>query len=105
MTKLVVEYDSDGAVTGWRYEPDDDYTPAEGELIADGYDHRKLEQYQVVDGELVEDPDYDPRSEVEKRLDALESATGTGDKEPSRGISQRLDRLEDRIAALEELHA
>lgn len=107
MSKLVIEHSSDGEVVGWRYEADNDYTPGDNEIAPEPEpDHRDLDSKMVdVDtGELVDGPDYDPRSEEEKRLDALEEATGV-DGTGSRGIATRLDDLEDRIAALEDLHA
>lgn len=73
MTTLIVTFDGEEP-TGWRYEPDDDYTPEDGELIADGWDHRDIEKCKVdTSGEkptLVEDPEYDGRS-VEERVDDL----------------------------------
>lgn len=109
MTQLVVTYDSEGTIRRWRYEPDDDYQADADELAVsdEEYDHRELEQYMVdVDADpptLIDDPEYDPRSPIEKRVEELEKATGM-DGEGKRGIASRLDDLEDRIATLESHH-
>ena len=44
--------------------------------------------------------DDDPERIVQ-RLDELEKATGSGGRDPEKGISARLDDIEDRIATLE----
>lgn len=44
---------------------------------------------------------FPPEPSNEERLRKLEASTGTG-RDPSRGISQRLDDLEDRVEALED---
>lgn len=73
MTVLVIEYDGP-EITGWRYETDEDYLTDDGELVAsEDIDHRDLEAMMVdVDAdphELVENPDYDPRTDFEKHVD------------------------------------
>lgn len=37
-----------------------------------------------------------------QRLEAVEQANGIGDREPAKGIAQRLDEIEDRLDALED---
>ena len=39
---------------------------------------------------------------INERVTAMEKASGTGGQEGERGIAQRLDKLEDRIAELEK---
>lgn len=42
------------------------------------------------------------RALAEERLNALESATGSGDKPPERGIALRIDALQDEIDAIKD---
>lgn len=63
MSNLIVRYRADGSIRGWRYIPDEEYVPGENEIIApDHIDHRDINRglYIVDEGELIEDPDYDP---------------------------------------------
>ena len=76
MTKLVVEYNEDGEITEWSYAVEDDYHPDEGETVVDDSEvtHRDLpgKKVDTETGNLVEDPDHDPRSALERLAD-LES--------------------------------
>lgn len=77
MTELVITYNSDGDIIDWRYEADKNYASAEGEFIPEPEpDHRELDGKMVdLSGdspELVDDPDYDPRTAGERAEDRLD---------------------------------
>lgn len=62
---------------------------------------------QAVKEWIEEDGKIEPASEDVKptlgdRIGNLEKASGTGEQAGERGIAQRLDKLEDRIAELEK---
>ena len=67
----------------------------------------KLVANRVIDGKswfiLAEKtPKEKEREKIEKRIEAMEKASGAGGQAGERGIAQRLDSLEDRIAELEQ---
>ena len=67
----------------------------------------KLVANRVIDGKswfiLAEKtPKEKEREKIEKRIEAMEKATGAGGEVGERGLAQRLDALEDRIAELEQ---
>lgn len=83
MSTLVVTHADDGSITDWRYEVDDDYEPSGNELVCDEevVDHRDIDKGKckvdtsVDPPEVVEKPDYDPRSMPERNRDNLGSLT------------------------------
>lgn len=77
MTTFVIEHDG-ARITGWRYEVADDYAAGEGELLAPaGVHHNNVERYTLdtsgSEPAVVEDPDFDPRSDLERLQDRVDS--------------------------------
>lgn len=77
MSQLIVRYDGTGTITGWRYTPNDDYTPDDDELITD-IDHRQLKQMQVntdtTPPTLEENPAHEPpptMQDIDRRVKQL----------------------------------
>lgn len=107
MSLLVIQHESDGTIAEWRYEADNDYEPAAGELVVDtgDVDHRDIVGLRVdVEAdppEIVEDPDYVEPTPMDERVSSLENAVGANGP-VKRGIAERIDDLEDRVAALED---
>jgi len=98
MTTLVIDFTDDGSITNWRYVPEDDYEPGPNQLTST-VDHRQIPSLTVDTSsdppELVDDPDYDPRSPGQQALDGLDDLRG-------RDPINRGDISDDTRAELEE---
>jgi hypothetical protein len=79
VSKLIITHDSGGEPTGFRYEPDDEYVPGEGEINPnEDIDHREIHRYRVTDtGELVgkQNPEPDPDDDLQSWAENLHEKT------------------------------
>ena len=84
---------------GW-YEPEHrypEYDQAYERLSGPNYTYDADMDKVYADYTVIEKPE----AVLKRRLDEIEKATGSGDREGERGIASRIDDLEDRIAKLE----
>lgn len=104
MTDTLIRFDTEtGEITHYCKAPDG-HDPTEYQLIADidlADVPKKKVDTSVDPPELADDPDYDPRSDLEQRVDDVEDALAVDVDEPKQGISARLDDIETKQAELE----